>query len=120
MAFLSQRLSSPSCPSVVATPLVPNSRFYLSNIRDLDNELDPISKQFDERLNQDGMTPDMVSSPNPVLVLTRLVQVADLVLQAVVEDRFLIMTHPEITEKRITSRYHELKQYLSKQPNTGY
>lgn len=48
------------------------------------------------------------------------VQVAELTFQGVLEDRFFLMTHPNITLQRIEARFDELRQAISQQPTTGF
>lgn len=97
------------CPSVVATPLIQTSRHYQPHPHHGEQQelgdMDEVSQAFHKRLNDDGMAPD---------------QVADLVFQAVLEKRFWIMPHPELTEKRITERYNELITGVRDCPRTGY
>mmetsp|Transcript_42606 Transcript_42606/g.87087 ORF Transcript_42606/g.87087 Transcript_42606/m.87087 type:complete len:329 (+) Transcript_42606:131-1117(+) len=100
------------CPSIVATDLVPNSRYIASHHDRVANgeeaastELDAVSQAFHQRLNADGMSPDTV---------------AELTFQGVQAHRFFILTHPNITLKRIDARHQELVSSISEQPTTGF
>jgi len=100
------------CPSLVASDLIPNSQWCRARLVDGVAEpvvdvaaMDDTSEAFHKRLNRDGMSAETV---------------AELTFQGVLEDRFFLMTHPNITLQRIEARFDELRQAISQQPTTGF